>query len=138
MDYANFWYRVTARLIDTIIIQIIYSIATEFILLFSDNIQEVITHLNLLLILGILFGWLYYSLMESSAKQATIGKMMLGIYVTDLQGKRISFSRATGRYFSNYISALTFGIGYLMVNFTKKKQALHDIMAGCLIVKERK
>jgi uncharacterized RDD family membrane protein YckC len=61
--------------------------------------------------------------------------MVLGISVTDLSGNRISFGRATGRYFSKIISGIIFCIGYIMAAFTAKKQALHDIMASTLVVK---
>jgi uncharacterized RDD family membrane protein YckC len=75
-------------------------------------------------------------LMESSAKQATVGKMALGLVVTDLNGNRITFARATGRYFGKALSSLILHIGYLMAGFTPKKQALHDIIAECLVVKQ--
>ena len=78
--------------------------------------------------------WLYFALMESSSKQATLGKMALGIIVTDLNGNRLSFGRATGRYFGKIISGAILMIGYIMAGFTEKKQALHDIIAGCLVV----
>jgi uncharacterized RDD family membrane protein YckC len=77
--------------------------------------------------------WLYFALMESM-KGATLGKMALGIIVTDLQGNRISFGRATGRYFAKIISSLTILVGYIMAGFTQRKQALHDIIAGCLVI----
>jgi uncharacterized RDD family membrane protein YckC len=80
-------------------------------------------------------GWLYFALMESSAKGATLGKMALGLRVTDLSGNRISFGRATGRYFGKIVSGMIFSIGYIMAGFTQQKQALHDIMAGCLVVR---
>jgi hypothetical protein len=72
--------------------------------------------------------------MESSTKQGTLGKMALGIKVTDLNGNRIDFSKASGRYFGKIISSIILCIGYIMVAFTQKKQGLHDIMAGCLVV----
>ena len=72
--------------------------------------------------------------MESSPKQATLGKMALSIVVTDLEGKRISFGKATGRYWGKIISGLILCIGYFMAGFTEKKQAFHDMMAGCLVV----
>ena len=87
------------------------------------------------LIFGIVIDWLYYSLMESSLNQATLGKMALGLKVTDLNGNRISFGRATGRYFGHYLSALILGIGYLMIAFSEKKQGLHDMIAETLVVK---
>ena len=86
-------------------------------------------------LLGIIIGWLYYALFESSAKQATLGKQAVGIVVTDLNGNRIGFGRASGRFFAKYISALILFIGYIMAAFTEKKQALHDIIAGTLVVK---
>ncbi|QSJ20608.1 RDD family protein [Nostoc sp. UHCC 0702] len=54
--------------------------------------------------------------------------------VTNLNGNKISFDRATGRYFGKYISTMTFLIGYIMAAYTKKKQALHDILAGTLVI----
>ena len=84
--------------------------------------------------LVIVLAWLYGALMESSRYQATLGKMVLGIVVTDMNGQRVSIARATGRHFGKWVSSLILGIGYLMIAFTEKKQGLHDIMAGCLVV----
>jgi uncharacterized RDD family membrane protein YckC len=75
--------------------------------------------------------------MESSPQQATLGKMALGLKVTDLQGERLSFARATGRYFGKIVSSLILFVGFMMAGWTEKKQALHDIMAGTLVVKKR-
>ena len=83
-------------------------------------------------------GWLYFALMESSSKQATLGKMMIGVIVTDTDGNRISFGRASGRFFGKIVSWITLLIGYRMAAFTKRKQALHDIMAGCLVIRKPK
>jgi uncharacterized RDD family membrane protein YckC len=80
--------------------------------------------------------WLYYALMESSPRQATLGKMACGFVVTDLQGHRISFGQASGRYFGMIVSGLTLGIGVLMCAWTERKQCLHDVMAGCLMFKK--
>ncbi len=82
--------------------------------------------------------WLYYAIMESSSKQATFGKLICGLKVTDLNGERISFMRATGRHFGKIISSMILLIGYLMVLFTERKQGLHDMMAGCLVLKQVK
>ncbi len=80
------------------------------------------------------FGsWLYEALMESSSYQATLGKMVLGLKVTDLYGNRISFGRATGRHFAKWVSAAIFFIGYIMVGLTERKQGLHDLLAGTLV-----
>ncbi len=85
-------------------------------------------------VINIVAEWLYYAFMESSKKQATLGKIIMGIKVTDLNGNRISFGKATGRYFGKIISSLILCIGYLMAAFTEKKQALHDILSNCLVV----
>jgi uncharacterized RDD family membrane protein YckC len=74
--------------------------------------------------------------MESSEWQATIGKRLLGLVVTDMAGQRVSFSRATGRHFAKIVTNLVPAfIGYIMAAFTEKKQALHDMLAGCLVLR---
>lgn len=83
--------------------------------------------------LGFSGSWLYESWMESSSRQATLGKMIFNMKVTDLNGNRISFARASGRHFAKYLSGLILGIGYIMAGFTDRKQALHDMIAGTLV-----
>ncbi|MGZ4055557.1 MAG: RDD family protein [Bacteroidia bacterium] len=85
-------------------------------------------------IIGKLIGLLYFSFMESSSKQATFGKLIIGLKVTDLNGNRISFVKALGRNLAKYISNFTFYIGYVIAGFTQKKQALHDILSNCYVV----
>lgn len=80
-------------------------------------------------------NWLYRAIMESSSRQATIGKQLLKIRVADLAGTRISFWRATARHFSKMISSSILPIGFLMAAWTKKKQSLHDKIAGCLVIR---
>jgi len=81
--------------------------------------------------------WLYYAWMESSSWQGTLGKKALGLIVTDLEGRRVTFGRATGRYFSKMITGLIpLAIGYIMAGFTAKKQAIHDMIAGCLVLRK--
>ena len=84
-------------------------------------------------LLGPIINWLYFTISESSSWQATLGKKMLGLYVTDERRHRLSFGRANGRYWSKVISGLVLGIGFLMVGFTKRKQGLHDKIAGTLV-----
>lgn len=86
-------------------------------------------------LIGLLISWIYEASFESSSKQATLGKMAVGIFVTDEAGQRISFARATGRHFGKYLSGIILLIGYIMAIFTARKQALHDIMAGTLVLK---
>lgn len=80
-------------------------------------------------------GWLYFALMESSKQQGTIGKIFMKIKVTDLNGNKVNFLKASIRHFSKLLSAIILGIGYLMVLWTDRRQALHDIIAKTLVVK---
>ena len=82
-------------------------------------------------------GWLYFALCESSAWQATPGKRVLGLRVTDLEGRRLGFARATGRYFGKLLSAFFLCIGFLMVAWTQRKQGLHDLLAQTLVLNGR-
>lgn len=85
---------------------------------------------------SMLIGWCYFAGMESSPLRGTIGKWALGIYVTDIDGGRLSFAQATGRYFGKIVSGLILGIGYIMAGTTDRKQALHDKMADCLVMRK--
>lgn len=118
-DYANFGKRFAAYLIDYLLLSI-----TSFLVFCIIPI----------LLTPFIIWWLYFAFMESSPKMATLGKQSLGIVVTDMDGNRISFGKATGRYFGKIISSLFFGVGYLMAAWTGRRQALHDIMAGTLVL----
>lgn len=83
----------------------------------------------------IVMQWLYFAILESSEKQATLGKRAMRLVVTDVDGGRISFGRATGRYFGRILSGMIFMVGYIMQPFTEKKQALHDMIASTLVLK---
>ena len=135
ISYAGFWKRVAATLVDTIIIAVgFFAVAFLFGIMFGFEIFDSHVFKRWFLMLCFITGWLYCALMESSLHQGTLGKMFLGIKVTDLNENRIGFGKATGRYFGKYISSFILCIGYIMVAFTQKKQGLHDIMAGCLMV----
>lgn len=82
----------------------------------------------------ILLPWLYYAVFESSILKATPGKIVLGMKVTDINEKGISFGTASIRYFGKFLSAAIFGIGFIMAAFTQKKQALHDTLAKTVVV----
>ena len=94
------------------------------------------------IVLGLLFGylvltWLYFAGMESSERQATFGKSVMALRVTNLDGRRISFGHATGRFFAKIVSGMIpFLIGYIMAGFTARKQALHDLIAGTLVLRK--
>jgi uncharacterized RDD family membrane protein YckC len=159
--YAGFWARLAANFLDTAIIAFL---TVESLWYVRDRISGYLAvHPDILkilqgdttgsdysasydyttkfmyyygLIFGLIFNWIYFAGFESSHLGGTPGKWMLGIYVTDLEGRRISFGKATGRYFGKIISALILGIGYMMAGFTEKFQALHDIMAETLVWKK--
>ena len=152
--YAGFWKRFAAYLIDKIIIGIASGVLLvpflaviglgAFSMKDRDLSYDSETAVGFLfamiagyvvLIIGIwVGGWLYFALMESSGQQGTLGKLALGIKVTDMNGNKIGFGRASGRYFGKIISSLTLTVGYIMAGFTQQKQALHDIIAGCLVI----
>jgi uncharacterized RDD family membrane protein YckC len=123
IQYAGFWIRLVARIIDSLIG-------------FAAGLIIGIVTAGIGYVLAIVIDWLYCALMESSSHQATLGKMALGLKVTDLNGNRISFGRATARDFSKILSGLVFSIGFLMIAVTAKKQGLHDMIAGTLVVKK--
>ncbi|MGA2160952.1 MAG: RDD family protein [Methanoregula sp.] len=85
-------------------------------------------------LLIIVVPWLYYAGFESSRGQATPGKVLMRLEVTDLEGNRISFARATLRFFGKFISLIIIFIGFIMIGLTKKRQGLHDKIAGCLVL----
>lgn len=140
--YAGFWIRFVAFLIDALVVGIVVWPISGIIWLMIGMAGNVVSmpgigvHL-VRVIVGTVFSsaanWIYEAVMESSSKQATLGKMALGLKVTDLQGRRISFARATGRHFAKILSGMVLLIGYIMAGFTPRKQALHDIIAGTLV-----
>ena len=132
--YAGFWRRFAAVLIDGIIIGIASSIVRYGIIgtIAGGSLSTGAAAAYEIVYLAAF--WLYYTLMEASSRQATIGKMALGIIVTDLDGRRISWGRANARFFSKILSYITIYIGFIMAGFTEKKQGLHDMIAGTLVV----
>ncbi len=146
--YAGFWLRAVAYLLDQIVLS-----AALFLVLFIFGVAlaiglsvagskpfepkgwgPIIT--VLVYAVAIPTFWLYSSLMESSRWQASLGKKALGLAVTDLDGRRISFGRATGRHFAKILSSLLFGAGFVMAGFSQRKQALHDQIASCLVIRK--
>jgi len=137
MRYAGFWIRFVAYIIDTFIISTVLILLGTIWSLQSDDSMDMaasIASSAIVLWISFFLHWFYFAIMESSDSQATIGKKVLGIKVTDEFGQRMSFGRATGRYFSKYISSLILGIGYLMAAFMDRKQALHDKIASTLVI----
>ena len=134
--YAGFWRRFAAAFVDGIILMVAGFFAGGvfgFIYGVTTGTAEGVTFLSN--IMGVVLGWLYSALLESSSRQATPGKMALGIKVTDLNGNPITFGKASGRHFGKLLSSVFFCIGFFMIAFTARKQGLHDMMAGCLVIK---
>lgn len=143
---GGFWWRFLAYFIDGILVNIgtsiisgIFGLGLGTSMAMIESGQEAVftSALMLSVILNLVLTWLYFALMESSAMQATVGKLAVGLIVTDLKGNRISFAQATGRYFAKILSAMILMIGFIMAAFTTRKQGLHDIIAGTLVWKTR-
>ena len=136
VEYGSFGARFLALVIDQIILGVV-GFGIGFFVVFAGmagggdaSAAQPISN-----VISILVVWLYYAGLESSSQMATLGKRALGLRVTDLQGQRIDFARATGRHFGKILSALLLLIGFLMMIWDEKNQTLHDKMAGCLVVR---
>jgi uncharacterized RDD family membrane protein YckC len=139
VGYGGFWIRFVAYLIDGVVLSIAGTIV-GFILGFGIAVSrtgDAKTAEFLGYGVGILLGWLYFALMESSARGATLGKMAMGLRVVTNEGQRLSFANATGRYFAKFISAIILLIGFIMIGFTERKRGLHDMIASTLVIKVR-
>jgi uncharacterized RDD family membrane protein YckC len=142
VGYGGFWIRVVAAIVDGIILRVVVAPVGMIFggLGLAGGMMRGVPRIGLSLLGGgvtiivLIFGsWLYEAFMESSSYQATLGKMIFGMKVTDLNGNRISFERATGRYFAKWLSSMFLCIGYIMVGLTERKQGLHDLLAGTLV-----
>jgi len=151
--YAGFWLRFAAYLIDKVILGVATSLLLVplFVLggglsLWSriprdriDDFSQWIPLLTLILTLAaisMIVQWLYFAYFESGEQQGTWGKQIMSVYVTDLQGNRVSFGTATGRYFAKIVTGLIpFALGFIMAGFTERKQALHDMIASTLVLR---
>lgn len=141
--YAGFWLRLVATLIDMLAMYIPFGFVMFAVIVVSKLVSAAKGYDSITLILavappvGFLLPVLYFSLMESSPWQATLGKKVVGLYVTDVKGHRLSIGRAAGRFLAKFLSSMTLGVGYLLCGFTDKKQALHDLVANCLVLRGR-
>lgn len=153
--YAGFWLRFVAYVIDGLLCGLVF-VVFALILIAIIGVGTIrgstetfdtpesyfatpaaIFFFLAILVVAVFGSWLYYALLESSTHQGTLGKMSLGLIVTDMEGRRITFARASGRFFAKIITGLIpFCIGYIMAGFTAKKQALHDMIASCLVLRK--
>lgn len=147
VGYAGFWIRFLAWLIDTILLWIL-NIGTRTIIRLSAGASvlplwpgstSTFSSLNCAeFLVEMVVNWLYFSLFESSAAQGTLGKQLLRLRVTDLSGRRVTFARATGRYFAKIVSFLTLCVGFIMIAFTGRRQGLHDMIAETVVLSDHR
>src|ERR1700733_423003 len=157
VQYAGFWLRMVAYLIDWIVLSlgfmalfVPFAITTGLTAVLGnihpgDDPRDVGAVLGGTFFLGLftvmslafLGGWLYHAKMESSSWQATLGKKALNLRVTDLYGARVTFARASGRHFAKLITGLIpLGVGFMLAGLTERRQALHDMIASCLVLRD--
>ena len=153
-SYAGFWLRVVAALIDSVIMGFAFCVLLIPIFFLTGMealvngiaerhghpdpaaIVSLIAMIFVLASVSVLGQWLYHAYLESGEKQGTWGKQIMGLYVTDLMGNPITFGRASGRFFAKIVTGMIpLGIGYIMAGFTERKQALHDMIASCLVLR---
>jgi uncharacterized RDD family membrane protein YckC len=147
--YAGFWKRAAAYAIDAFVVGIATWIVQMVVMGMLFGISAgamttgdpsafmaggVMAMLVGMIVVPILLQMVYYAAFHASSRQATLGKMAIGIKVTDDQGHRISFARGVGRYFATILSSLILLVGYIMAGFTERKRALHDMIASTLVV----
>jgi uncharacterized RDD family membrane protein YckC len=130
-QFAGFWIRFVATFLDWLVLFVVY-----FIVFWVFPASDVNSSALADWMWSLVIPCLYSSILTSSKWQATVGKILVGLKVVDHDHQRISFLRATMRYFANYLSAIILCIGYLMVVWSKNKQALHDMVAGTYVIAE--
>ena len=136
--YAGFWIRFFAFILDTIIVSF-FAVGIAILLAFfalTGGSLDAESGASLGNLVGILTAWLYQACMESSDYRATFGKMAMGIFVTDGDGNKLTFFRATARHFAKILNMFTLCIGFIMIAFTKKKQGLHDMVTDCVVLRK--
>jgi uncharacterized RDD family membrane protein YckC len=153
--YAGFWLRVLAYLIDAVILGV-FAVPIVIGAAMAMGIGGILSRIPrdgdpfvngpppifllfiwFCVLLGVGGTWLYNALLESSEWQGSAGKKALGLIVTDMAGRRVTFARASGRHFGKIVTSfIPLGIGYAMAGFTEKRQALHDMLASCLVLRK--
>ena len=136
VHYANFGERLGAYIMDYIFVSLIMMVLLAFTEYTLNDFVYRMDERYSINVGYLVVGWLYASILESSKKQATWGKQMMKIKVTDLNGEKISYTRAVFRDLGKLLSGIIIFLGFFMMTWTKKKQALHDLMSGCLVIKK--
>lgn len=143
--FAGFWRRFGAWLIDMAIVTaavVPFSIALIWTMeALHNDLRMKIGHARYLAGLGAVFSWvladwLYNAQLQSGERQATIGKRCFSIRVTASRGRRISFAQASARHFAKFLSAFIAFLGFVMAAWTRKHQALHDVVADTVVIQD--
>jgi uncharacterized RDD family membrane protein YckC len=159
-QYAGFWLRVAAAIIDLIILAIPLAMAVSYLSVAMGSWRAYLglhpgispeqivtafgrTYLFMILCFFVFSSWLYFALFESSSWQGTLGKKFIGLSVADLHGNRVTFGRASRRFCGGrmlthvpFIGSLYFAVDCICAGLTSRKQALHDMLSGCLILRK--
>jgi uncharacterized RDD family membrane protein YckC len=133
LAYAGFWRRLAAYIVDASLLVGIEIVLASSISVLEPNDFEALA--NVAPVSAALW-WAYFAILESSPAQGTLGKIAFDMRVTDLHGDPVSFRRAFFRHFAKYLSSLIFGAGWFLAAFTPRKQALHDLVAGTLVLRK--
>lgn len=144
VEYAPVWRRVLANIID---VALLITVVLPGVIAFFW-VVELVTHAlgikpdegrslagTAAVLLWFIADWLYHAAMQSSSRQGSLGKQFMGIKVTDLSGERVGFGQASGRHFAKFLSTFALMIGFFIAPFTRRKQALHDMVAGTLVLR---
>lgn len=142
--YAPVWRRLLASIID---VSLLVTVVLPGVIAFFW-VVELVTHAlgikpdegrslagTAAVLLWFIADWLYHAAMQSSSRQGSLGKQFMGIKVTDLSGERVGFGQASGRHFAKFLSTFALMIGFFIAPFTRRKQALHDMVAGTLVLR---
>lgn len=135
--YGGFWRRLVALFIDFVAMLVPLFILTTALraslVALIDADTELVNTANSILTTS--FWWLYFAGMNSSSWQASVGKRALGMKIVGRDGERISFTRASVRFFAEYLSLLPLFIGFFMAGWTQRKQSLHDLIVKTYVVR---
>jgi uncharacterized RDD family membrane protein YckC len=132
--YAGLGRRLIAFVVDVIIILLVQHVPADQLTPEGTMAALLVSVVAAYGVLLVVIPWLYFAGFESSRSQATPGKLLMRIVVTDMTGNKPTFARVTLRHFAKFVSALIIFIGFLMIGFTAKRQGLHDKIAGCLVL----
>jgi len=138
LAYAGFWVRFGAAVLDGFILALPAFVVIGVLAAALGRAEDAAVTVLLAYVVPILAAWLYFAGMESGARGATLGKRAFHLQVLGADRReRIGFGRASARFFGRYLSMLVLYVGYLMQPFTARRQALHDLVSGTVVVSRK-